>query len=58
MEVHLGKFLKTNEVIHHKDGNGLNNSLNNLELLSASEHSKKHHEEKRRSLRLTCSQIN
>lgn len=32
-------------VVHHKDGNPLNNVLSNLELLSSSEHSKQHMEE-------------
>lgn len=42
MEVHLGRFLDTKESVHHKDGNGLNNSLVNLELLNRSEHAKEH----------------
>ena len=35
----LGRPLDTNEQVHHKDGNGLNNSLDNLEIMSASDHS-------------------
>ena len=31
--------------IHHKDGNPLNNSLDNLECLSSKEHNKKHYDE-------------
>lgn len=42
MEVHLGRFLDTKESVHHKDGNGLNNSLDNLELLTRTEHAKEH----------------
>lgn len=29
-------------VVHHKDGNTLNNTIENLEVLSSSEHSRKH----------------
>jgi len=42
MEVHLGRFLQSDEVVHHKDRDRSNNSVSNLELLSASEHSKLH----------------
>jgi len=34
MEAHLGRYLKKTEVVHHKDGNPLNNSLDNLELFA------------------------
>lgn len=43
MEKHLGRKLTFDETIHHKDGNKLNNKLNNLELLSRSEHTKQNH---------------
>jgi hypothetical protein len=32
MEQKLGRFLKHNELVHHKDGNKLNNKIDNLEL--------------------------
>jgi len=35
----LGRKLKTGEVVHHKDKNGFNNSVENLEVMSRSEHS-------------------
>lgn len=38
VEQHLGRFLTTDEVVHHIDGNTQNNSLDNLLLLSNSEH--------------------
>lgn len=42
MEIHLGRYLKPKEVVHHIDGNGLNNDLSNLELLTHSEHARLH----------------
>lgn len=41
---HLRRKLTEDEVVHHKDGNTLNNSIDNLELLpNAAAHSFKHH---------------
>jgi len=42
MSIHLGRWLTTTEVVHHKDENKLNNSIDNLEILTASEHTKAH----------------
>lgn len=42
MEKHIGRCLKSTEHIHHKDGNKKNNSIDNLEILGASEHMKSH----------------
>lgn len=42
MENHLGRFLDPSEHVHHKDENRTNNSVDNLEILSASEHAKLH----------------
>lgn len=42
MEVVLDRFLSREELVHHKDGDGLNNSYENLELSNLSEHSKHH----------------
>lgn len=42
MAKHLGRKLRGDEIVHHIDGNGLNNDLSNLELMSRSEHSKIH----------------
>ncbi|HCX21451.1 MAG TPA: hypothetical protein DHN29_06020 [Cytophagales bacterium] len=45
MEKKLGRKLKQKEVIHHKDGNTLNNNESNLELFSSqSEHARFHYE--------------
>lgn len=42
MERALCRRLRKNEHVHHKDGNKLNNSLDNLEVLTASEHTRRH----------------
>lgn len=40
MEKHLGRKLKRDEQIHHKDGNAMNNAISNLEIVSMAEHNK------------------
>jgi hypothetical protein len=42
MEYHLGRRLRRNEHVHHKDENGLNNALENLEITDANNHIKEH----------------
>ena len=42
MEQYLGRKLEKNEVVHHKDGNRHNNDLDNLEVMSRSEHTRLH----------------
>lgn len=42
MEQHLGRKLARLEIVHHKDGNCRNNVIENLELMSLSEHSRMH----------------
>jgi hypothetical protein len=41
MEQHLGRQLESWEHVHHKDGNHLNNALENLEVLSNADHQRK-----------------
>ena len=43
MSTHLGRQLSSKEIVHHKDKNGLNNCLDNLEVLSIEEHNTHHH---------------
>lgn len=47
MELHLGRRLRSDEHVHHINHDRLDNRLDNLEVLSRSEHGKKHAEEYR-----------
>ena len=42
MEKHIGRRIKKDEVVHHKDENKTNNIIDNLELMTRAEHSKLH----------------
>lgn len=42
MEEHVGRRLRSDEVVHHIDGNRSNNSLCNLALMTRAEHSRLH----------------
>ena len=43
MEVHLGRYLKRTEVVHHKNGLKNDNRLENLEVMSHAKHTIMHH---------------
>ena len=42
MEKHLGRYLKPEELVHHKDENKTNNNIENLQIMTNSEHMKHH----------------
>jgi hypothetical protein len=42
IEQHIGTTLNKDQHVHHKDGNPLNNSLSNLEIVDAVEHVREH----------------
>lgn len=54
MELHLNRFLTKKEIIHHIDGNGKNNKVQNLQLVTNREHYKIHHYDPNKYITLTC----
>ena len=42
MENEIGRLLKSSEIIHHIDGDGLNNDISNLEIMTRAEHARLH----------------
>ena len=55
MENYLGRLLEDNEIVHHKDHNKKNNSIDNLELMNKEVHAYLHNKEKgRQMVKLIC----
>jgi hypothetical protein len=51
MEKHLGRYLERNELVHHINGNKLGNRIENLQLVTASEHMSIH---QRKMVKYVC----
>ena len=49
LEKHLRRKLRSNEIVHHIDGDSLNNRLSNLQIVSRTEHITIHRNIKRKS---------
>lgn len=48
VELHLGRRLEPWEVVHHKDGNTMNNTIENLEVFEFGAHTAAHHDGSRK----------
>lgn len=50
MESHLGRYLEKNEIVHHLNGDSLDDRIENLEVVSAKEHTSRHPNSLRKAL--------
>lgn len=58
MEEKLGRKLEFNEIVHHKNGDKLDNRIENLELLTRAEHIIHHKEIGRMSIEVRVKNLN
>lgn len=54
MECFLNRPLRKDEIVHHKDGDKLNNDISNLELMTRGGHARKHFEKTKTKYCLDC----
>ena len=54
IENHLGRLLTKDEIVHHKDEDKKNNSIDNLEVMDKREHARMHNKTGRTCIELEC----
>lgn len=54
VEQHLGRYLTTEEIVHHVNENKHDNSLPNLKVMSREEHTALHHPKAQPLIKLVC----
>lgn len=52
IEENIGRYLKDNEVVHHINKNKIDNKIENLQLMTRSEHTKLHHLERKKEMEM------